>query len=195
MRAFFGIELDSAWRDMLTAVGGRIREQDSDWQDAKWVAPQNLHVTLQFLGQIDSVIADEIPARLAKEFCHCEPFELPLDETVYAIPSPARAKMLWTTLLDPRGEGAGLAELVERVALSFGIDADVREYRPHITLARARRPKRFDLTSADGTALTPDITTPSTVSVQHATLYKSTLTRQGPVYEILTRVPLGREYN
>ena len=183
MRAFLGIELDPEWRDMLTALGASIREQDSAWREAKWVAPQNLHVTLQFLGEIDSVTAEEIPVQLVKELSHTEPFDLPLDEAVYAVPSPARAKMLWTTLLDSRGKGSGLVKLIEQVALTCGIEADAREYRPHITLARVRKPKRFDLT--------PHITTPPAVSVQHVTLYKSTLTRQGPVYEILARVPLG----
>lgn len=182
MRAFLGIELDPEWRDMLTAVGAAIREQDSGWREAKWVVPQNLHITLQFLGEIDPVTADEISAQLAEELSHVEPFELPMDEAVYAVPSPAKAKMLWTTLLDPVGEGAGLAKVIEQVALTYGIEADPREYRPHITLARARKPKRFDLT--------PHITTPPAVSVRHATLYKSMLTRQGPVYEILARVLL-----
>ena len=191
MRAFLGIELDQPWLDALTEVRTAIRDQCPEWRQAKWVAAQNLHVTLQFLGQIDTVTADGIVHRLAEGLSRIEPFDLILDEVVHAVPSPLRAKMLWATLSDMDGSAAELATLAQRVAVSYGIETDTREYRPHITLARARRPTPIDL-SQHGRAEIDRITTiPSSVSVRHATLFKSTLTRQGPVYEILARVPLG----
>lgn len=192
MRAFLGIELDTEWRGALTAVCAHVREQDGPWRKAKWVAPENLHVTLKFLGEIDTVTAKEIAAHLSRELTHVEPFVLPLDETVCAVPSQARAKMLWTTLLDPAGDATRLAGIVQRVALPYGIEADTRDFHPHITLARTRRPMRIDTVGKLDEIFAAHAPHEPSMSVQRATLYKSTLTRQGPIYEILARVPLGQ---
>jgi RNA 2',3'-cyclic 3'-phosphodiesterase len=54
MRAFLGIDLDDDLRDELAALCDALRDAAPTWRGEKWVPRDNLHLTLRFLGEIDS---------------------------------------------------------------------------------------------------------------------------------------------
>jgi 2'-5' RNA ligase len=92
--------------------------------------------------------------------------------------------MVWARFSDDEGRCADLAGRVEGAAAAIGLPAEQRSFAPHVTLVRARRPRALDgaaLTGANAVACAEQIS----MSVLSATLFASTLTRTGPVYEAI----------
>jgi len=187
MRAFVGIPLDERWRAALAAACEHVRESDPEWQAASWVAPHNMHITLKFLGDITDSTAQGLAEDL-DSLAEMECFELPLGRAVYAVPSLARAKMLWATLQDPESRAADLALSVDDIAAAYGIPREQRDFRPHVTLARAKRPRRIADPLAAEEVARAILGREDAMSVVNAKLYRSNLTPRGPIYEELACV-------
>jgi 2'-5' RNA ligase len=98
-----------------------------------WTRPEQLHLTLRFLGDTPSDIAKRIEEDLAA--IRVESFILPIEE-VGVFPSNGPPKVLWA------GVGSGhphlfqLRQRLDDTILSAGLDLDVRHFQPHITVAR-----------------------------------------------------------
>ncbi len=71
VRAFLGIGLPPHARTTLEGCAAAIRAESRAWSGEKWVAPENLHVTLRFLGQIeeDDLAPTMEAVRVAAEAC------------------------------------------------------------------------------------------------------------------------------
>jgi 2'-5' RNA ligase len=125
-RLFTGIEVPAAIGEQLSYLRGGL-------PGARWIDPDNYHLTLRFVGDVDMVVAEEIAAGLAR--IRRAPFALTLSEigtlgtrkphAVVARPSPAPG------LLDLQAEH-------ERVMQRIGLPPETRKFTPHVTLARLR---------------------------------------------------------
>lgn len=192
MRLFAGIALDDRWHRALMRVRETVIDADPTWRGEKWVAEGNHHVTLGFFGEVSEgdmgPLRDSLHSQLAG---HCE-FHLPLAGIVRAVPNPRHARMLWTTLEDPEHMGADLASAVMSAASTVGVPPERRPYRPHITLARARKARRILLDSIDTDCCLRELGGEASVSVLAATLYRSRLSSAGATYEILDEFYLGK---
>jgi RNA 2',3'-cyclic 3'-phosphodiesterase len=185
MRAFLGIDLDDDLRDELAALCDALRDAAPTWRGEKWVPRDNLHLTLRFLGEIDSESLPSLRQALAGGLATHTPFDTTVLAPVEAVPNMSRARMLWTRYHDPGGRCALLAKDVDDVLATFGILPEPRPFVPHVTLVRARRPRPFSCSEAC-------IKMPvSSMSVREVTVFSSVLTRSGPVYERCGRIELG----
>ena len=180
------VTLDSARETFLAGAPA--------WTEEKWVARPLLHVTLAFLGTLDDDALEAGVPRMRKTATLLPPFELRL-AGVAAVPSPRRATMLWATLSDPGDALTGLRDELLAAFPSAGIPPDTRPLRPHVTLVRARSPRRVDPDAlADVAALAraagkePD----GVVSVPSVTLFSSTLRPAGPEYREIAVAELAR---
>ena len=178
LRLFVAIELPEAARTRLALVQGGM-------PGARWVTPESLHLTILFLGELDDGIAQDLDDRLAA--IEAPGFELAI-EGLGQFGAGRRWSALWAGVKDP----APLKHLhakVSRVAIDCGIKADLRDFRPHVTLARldqTSKPERIArwLAERGGFAI------PS-FPVGEFILYRSHLGQGGPVYEPLVRYPLA----
>lgn len=209
MRVFVGLELSDDARRGLSAVAALVRRLDPAWGAEKWVAPENLHVTLAFAGGLDEASTRGLVASLGPALARLEPEDVVLRGLV-AVPSPRRAVMLWAVPgCDTPGVSAVAAEVMRLVAEAGGVN-DERPFRAHLTLVRARRPRRVaraildeawgvaaDPASASGSASAshdPELVgkpAERIVSGGAVTVFSSTLTPRGPIYEVLARIPVG----
>jgi len=185
MRAFLGIDLDPEVRGDLASLSEAVRHAAPGWSGEKWVPPDNLHLTLRFLGQIDRNMAEDLVARLSVEVRAGESFVLPCLVPAEPVPGPRRARMLWTRYEDPEGRCAALAATVDDVLAEFGIGPEERPFVPHVTLVRARRPRPFTCPAEVWAT-----TTCSSMSVRCVTLFSSVLSRSGPHYDRIAHIPL-----
>lgn len=191
-RAFLAITLPPQLRGTLVTCRETFQALDPAWIPEKWVAEENLHVTLRFLGTIPEMACDLIAEEAAPVLARIAPYRLRL-ETVRAVPRPRSASMLWV------GAGTGAAETVElageidRAAAFLNLKPEERALNAHATLVRARRPLPVSHEALDAVehvlhrAGERDVT----MSVREVTLYESTLTPRGPVYSELAVLPLG----
>ncbi len=156
--------------------------------DVKWVAPENLHWTLQFLGDVEEL---EIPAvcnAVSSAVAELEAFDLEA-RGAGAFPAADRPRTLWL------GAGAGAQAMVALHAAiqkkldRLGYRGEARRFVPHITLGRAGRQGRphslvrelAGLAEFDGGCMLVD----------EVTVYSSRLGPEGPTYDALARAPLA----
>jgi len=138
MRLFVAIAPPSAVLDELDALAAPLRAARPD---LRWTNREAWHVTLAFLGQVDSSAAARLLPRLERAARHYQMFRLAFSGAG-AFPAPARANVLWSGL---SGDRAALARLAQSVAARASrADAPPpdqrRRFRPHLTLARCRMP-------------------------------------------------------
>ena len=189
MRCFVGIGVSDSLAEYLADVCEAIRFANERWRDEKWTAPTNLHMTLAFFGPVlDSDVAT-LEERLGLLLSDQPSCELPF-RRLTAVPNARRCSMVWAEFLDPSGACAELAASVSAVGAEFGAHTETRHFVPHVTLARSRRTKWLDLGPLERGG-SPRLEGSPVMSVLSATLFSSTLTRRGPVYETLRTWPLS----
>ena len=188
VRTFVAIPLPDELKDAVADARDAFVGGDRAWRDQKWVSPENLHITLKFVGNVEASALDDLADAVASAVAAHAPFELPSSE-LRAVPSPRRATMLWLAFGDPDGACGLLAADIERATLAFGAKPDERAFSPHATLVRARSPRQVD-TGALADAQAALSLAETTVSVDSVTLFSSELTRHGPVYTEVRACPL-----
>ena len=179
VRAFFGLPLPEAQRDLLDRYLSRCAALAPDF---RWTPAPNLHLTIRFLGHIESSPAEGIASRLAE--ASLKGFDLKLGE-LGTFKRGRLARVVWLGLTSGAEDVAALAANVEVECLKAGLEAEARPFNAHLTLARAR--------ARDGAPL-PDLPTPPDLAAWRAgelILYRSHLGRAGSVYESLRRIRLS----
>ena len=125
-RLFTGLELPSGTGMMLSLMRGGLR-------GARWVDPENYHITLRFIGDIDDRIADDVAFELAR--VHRAPLTIKL--TGLGSFGGTKPHALWVRV-EPTQELAELQAEQERILQRLGLQAERRKYTPHVTLARLK---------------------------------------------------------
>ena len=135
MRLFVALEIPAEVRDSFAALIKELRSADSSFSKnrARWVRPENLHVTLKFIGHVDSGKVDGIHAALA-EVRSGSPVELRFRGLGF-FPNGKRPKVLWVGIEASPNLGPLASEIEARLG-KLGILGETREFAPHLTLAR-----------------------------------------------------------
>jgi 2'-5' RNA ligase len=128
IRLFVALELPESVRQRLVGLQGGV-------PGARWIAPENMHVTLRFLGEVDEPAAQDIDAELAR--LTAAPFDFTLEG---ADCFAAGKKKPYALILNvARSEPLqALRDKVDRAAVAAGLAPDDRKFRPHVTLARLK---------------------------------------------------------
>ena len=144
--------------------------------------PENWHLTLRFLGQIEEVSYDRFLAGLAAVE-EVRPFSITLDR-FGGFPKVGKASVVWAGVGDGEEQMTRLNEIAEEASQASGLQPEERPYHPHLTLARVRPPDDIRHLTEESLALR---WTNSEVVV-----YRSHLGRQGARYEPLESFALSR---
>lgn len=183
LRAFFAVEPSDAAREEAMSTSRALADAP-EGDGVRWVREESLHVTLHFLGDIDAAEVAPLASHVAAEVAEVAPFDAELG-ALSAFPSAQRARVivLGVEPHEPLGE---LASAVGRGVVAAGAGRDVEDhaFRPHLTLGRVRRGRRFGF----GSALSPSKTA---FRIDHIVLFRSHLAAGGATYHALERLPLG----
>ena len=95
--------------------------------------PEQLHLTLRFLGDVPETLIEPMIARLAT--VHVEPFLLPV-EGLGAFPPKHPPRIVWAGIGPGHPRLHQLRQRIDDALLAAGLDLDVRTFHPHVTLAR-----------------------------------------------------------
>jgi len=184
MRLFIAIEIDPAVVEKLEAIRSRLRKADAD---VKWVEPENSHLTIKFIGEMDAGRVDEIKAAIAQAAATVQPFELAI-RTAGCFPR-GRPRVLWIGAEDASGTMQRLHAGIDAGLAPLGIEQDARAFTAHLTLGRIRSPKNvrklLDLLAAENSA---DL---GRSRVESVTLFESKLSARGPICTPLGHIKLG----
>ena len=181
IRLFVGIPLPEEVRQRLHTLSVGL-------QGARWISPENMHLTLRFIGEVDEVQASDIDDALSG--IHGSAFDISLS----SIEAFGRSHMVHTIWAAVSG-GPALSHLqgkVERALVLSGLEPEHRKYTPHVTLARVRKSPKGK--AAIWLAGHEGLTTPP-FSVHKFVLFRSHLGRQGAHYEALVEYPLKTEFS
>ena len=166
-------------------VRGRVQASPNS-NGIKWTAPQNFHITVQFLGEVQEKHVEEIQKRLTIIAGTTKPFELLFQNITWAPPNK-EPRMIWVNF----GSDGQYDALVKKV--SDAVNEFVHEHlhdeqvmrkvrHPHITLARLK-----NSTVAHSIKLFPLKLKKDTINVTSFELWVSELTPDGPVYNVLEK--------
>jgi RNA 2',3'-cyclic 3'-phosphodiesterase len=132
-RLFTGLEIPPDIGQALSTLRGGL-------PGARWINPENYHLTLRFIGDVDDTVAHEVASLLGR--VKRGAFDLHLDgltsfggrkpRAVVANVAPAQA------LLDVQAEQ-------ERLMQRIGLEPEGRKYTPHVTVARLRESSSRDV--------------------------------------------------
>jgi 2'-5' RNA ligase len=184
VRLFVALELPESHRAALAGVCERGRRGG-----VRWVAAENVHLTLKFLGEVDEPLVPEIEEALAAVAGGTSPFALSL-EGGGCFPNARSPRVIWVGVSEGAEEASRLASAVEGALQPLGFAPEKRRFRPHLTIGRPKDPR----TAADATAEKIEhlrgFSAPTAEAAALA-LIKSTLTSEGAVYEVVRRFELG----
>lgn len=136
LRAFIAIELPAPTREAIrretAALKGALGKDL-----VRWVPPENLHLTLKFLGEIPPVHVEFVGQMLAREAAAFAPFEMQV-AGLGAFPNAKRPRVIWVGLGAPAPLGS-LQRAVEAGVRRLGYEDEGRPFSPHLTLGRVRQ--------------------------------------------------------
>jgi 2'-5' RNA ligase len=178
-RLFIAVEVPAPVKDALVAVQQQIRRGSPP---VKWVAPEAMHLTLQFLGATDTRMVEPIGAALRQALAGQAACELRLGQPG-AFPNMRRPGVLWVGL---GGATAALEQMQQRIAAALdplGFPAETRPFHAHLTIGRVRREATAAQQAQIGSALAHVAPPPAlTWRVTQVILFQSELQREGPRY-------------
>ncbi len=168
-RLFAAIDLPDTIKDQLGALCDGV-------PGAKWVKRGQLHLTLRFIGEVETSQFQEI--KTALKAVEAEPFSMAL-QGVGQFPPKRAARILWVGVSAPSALQL-LQEAIEGALGGVGVTAEDRPFAAHITLARLKTPAPLPVVQGY-LARHADFQTDA-IPVEHFTLYSSVLLPQGPTY-------------
>lgn len=185
LRSFIAIELPEAVKSALAALQQDLKKCGAD---IRWVKPENIHVTLKFLGDIDGKNVGNIVKQLDGACAEHPLFDLEISGTG-VFPNPKSPRVLWAAIqsVDTLEKLHGDIELA---MASLGFSPEGRKFAPHLTLGRFRSLKgsealmgKIEQHKNDKFGL---------INVKVISLMRSDLTPAGAKYSRLAEVNLAQ---
>lgn len=191
IRTFIAIELNDTLHHALAQTQAHFK-RDPVARAIRWVAPENIHITLKFLGDVD---AAHIPAleRAVARICQTfAPFTLTISGAG-AFPNTRRPNIIWVGACGQVDVAARLAEQIDAACATLGFAREDRAFIPHLTLGRVKRDASPSERQRIGALIeSAHIGDLGELRVEHVAVMKSDLTPEGSVYTRLAECALQR---
>lgn len=136
MRLFFALELPG---EIKTALGALQTELRQTRAAIGWTKPENLHLTLRFLGEVEAAGLPALKQLCAQTAQQTAPLTLTLNGIGF-FPSARKPKVLWAGLADAANALPKLHQALETRLTSLGFAREDKPFRPHLTLGRFKTP-------------------------------------------------------
>lgn len=182
MRTFIAIELSPDLKKRLASLEEQLKSSEAD---VKWVKPENIHLTLKFLGEIDEKQLEEVSKIIQEAANKNKSFYIRL-ASPGAFPKLNTPRVIWVGIDKGDSETKQIAKVLEEEIVKVGIPQESRPFSTHITLGRVRSGKNCEklVKNLEYLANNSPQDSPEFM-VTKITLFQSTLTPSGPVYEVL----------
>ncbi len=189
MRAFIAIDLPEDTRRALADFAGQLRTHKLH---AAWASPRATHLTLRFLGDINDTQAARLREQLLPRYAEVGAPRL-LVRGVGAFPSLRKPAVLWAGVQTVSDHLYRLYQVAETAATRIGIPPADKTFHPHVTLARIRRREHraaFARVLEAYCVQENPLEFGEEFSPASVLLFKSTLTPQGAVYQVMQEFSL-----
>ncbi len=182
VRTFIALELPSELREALLANLNK-------WQAAypegiNWVRPENLHLTLLFIGDTPEERLPELKECLVSLAAEQKAFELSAGG--FELFPPKQIRMIWAQLTAPNRDTQKFNRRLLFETLNLQLEPDPKELRLHITMGRIKRSQGPDF---EREILSEPFSSPLS-RFDTLSLYQSILRPEGPQYSLLEQIKL-----
>lgn len=168
--------------DFKEAFVNSSKRRDLFW--VRWTVPENLHITVCFLGGVEESLVARIIEKLEEVLTHMRLFSLEFKEIVFAPPGRP-PQMIWG-VFKRNDSYSNLAKSVERAMKEFIETPSDREQIPHVTLARFK-----NADALQGIELSSPGLKDNTLQVRSCELVEAKLFSAGPIYTLVKKFQLN----
>jgi 2'-5' RNA ligase len=185
IRTFIAVNLSAKIRKN---AGHLINKMMATRADYKWVPEENLHITLNFVGDVPEFEVADLCRDIDRRVTGMESFAL----TVMGIggfPTLEEPRTLWLGVTEGHSELAAINEAIGEVLEEWRFPKDRQEFHPHVTIGRLKRGGRWNRALLDLIAADADHQAGS-CGVNEVVVYSSYLDKVGPTHTPMTRVKL-----
>ncbi len=184
MRTFLAFELPEPVIDELDRLTDELRNLIP--RGIKWVRPENMHITLQFLGDVSPSDVRTLDDFFREILCDVPEFEI-FEPRIQAIPS-RNPRVIWVHNDTDVKRVFSLPGKIRNMAHNLGYDLDNKPLKLHATLGRVKSSIDMELV-ARMLSFKPTI---ARAEIKQVTLYKSVLQPEGPAYTAISSYDLQR---
>ncbi len=179
VRLFVALELSDRQK---TEIGDFQEMAKKYLQGVRWVKPENIHLTLKFLGETEEKKVEVIKEAIDYACTGFRLFSISYGGAGM-FPNERKARVLWVGIKEGEESICSLAGKIEAEMVSLGYKKEKRSFHPHLTIGRLRNPlpensiKKY---LSEGTGFVT-----SSILIDRVVLFESNLTRSGPIYKAL----------
>jgi 2'-5' RNA ligase len=190
MRVFIAIPVPETVRNALEEVQEELRSV-LQGEVVRWTKRTQFHLTLRFLGDVDSTQVQDLAHSLRQA---CEPFApLPLRaERIGFFPHMRSPRVVWAWVHDSNEVLPRLQQSIERAVAKFTREAVEEKFTGHVTLGRVKRIRRAEADALGKIAVGMAERFFGEWTANHVELIQSELSSEGSRYRTLDAVELAR---
>ena len=177
IRSFLAFELPPQIRQVLMDVYGNVKKTSLD---VRWVRPEGIHLTVIFMGDVREEDISPMGELIGETCPKYGPFTMAL-KGMGCFPNSRKPRVLWLGVEGTLERMSRFRDEIQRDLIPFGIQEEKRDFRPHLTLGRFKKPPK---TAGELEKLLSDyrgLTSPP-CSLNELILFKSDLRPGGAVY-------------
>lgn len=187
MRTFIAIDLTDEVRAAIGEAQAELKQAPIRVK-ISWTKVANLHLTIQFLGDIEEAVVEKITPALRLAVAQHQPFEVSV-RGAGAFPDEKRPRVVWIGCNDDGKKLPALARAVHDAMQPFGFAPDHHEFSAHLTLGRIRSPRPDAALTMAMDSLKDKAF--GTLRVEAIHLFESQLHPEGSIYRKLSSHALG----
>jgi 2'-5' RNA ligase len=188
LRIFIAVEIPTGIQKAIAQSTAPLKEA-LPGRLVRWVAPQNVHLTLKFLGDVSPPNVERLAEALKGEAASHAPFPMSVDG-LGTFPNPRRARVIWIGLEAPPALDV-LRHAVEAAVARLGYAPEDRPFSPHLTIGRVgQNVSASDLQRIRTALEAVKVGVLGTFRVEAVHIFKSDLQPGGAVYTRLYALPL-----
>jgi len=185
LRLFIAIDIGDKVRSNITS---KLRDISRLSIKIRVLKPENIHLTIKFLGSADSIIVPSIIDNINDAVSNTAPFNLEV-KGIGAFPNAKKSRIIWAGLTSKNMDiFQKLYESIEQRMIRLSFDKEERQFKPHLTLARIKSPEKnskiknyIEKNTEFGFG---------TINVNSVKLMKSTLLTGGAKYDCISELLL-----
>ncbi len=183
MRLFIAVPVSDELKEKILGIQNRIKLTGID---AKLVEAENLHFTIKFLGETPEEKIQEIKNAIEKACANFSPFDIGI-AGIGAFPNRNYARVVWVSAREGLQDFENLIKAVDENVSKLSFQKE-NGYAPHLTIARIRSGRNAPKLQK----MLEELEKPAIgkMRVEEVKLMKSTLTKNGPIYEEVCSVKL-----
>jgi 2'-5' RNA ligase len=187
VRTFIAVEISSEVRGKTQRLISALAATSAN---VKWVEPENLHLTLKFLGDVEMLEVPQLCQAVDEAVADLPPFDVQF-HGAGAFPSVERPRTVWVGMTAGSEEMVALHDALEQRLAALGFRSDGRRFRPHLTIGRVRSSSPSEIRVLASLLADQRDFVGGSGDVSEVVVFSSELSRAGPAYEPLSHAELG----